>query len=433
MGLDFEDYVDTEPRRSRRQRDREPEHHGDVETEFCRKRQCVAKALREAKRNSVKDDRDESAGRKRKGVTAESVSNPIARFSFASDYTGLNAPWMAMMMLGWVAQGLVDHVFASENDEVCLKLLKQLPLPPATIYKEVLDRVASVAPYCHVFLAGFPCQPFSTLGQRRGRKDSRSKCLQSTLDYIAATLPKVVIVENVWAFFFLPAFKKLWRRLLNLGYVVFDKKDQCYYDAQEHGCPMRRKRLLLICIHGRCNPTPYYPPPKLETAIPLDKILDAVKSHERPCNIEHMCGREQEIASAAIERAIKQGVDPSEQTVCVDVGSTKKFSISIMGCTPTLTANRMGERKIYLTTHGRNLNLAEACRLFGFDPNFFSLRKAGVSKRKFGRAVGNSISVSVLMRVLPRVLSAPGILSENDPRCMRDMWQQAVENKVFPF
>ena len=116
MDLDFEDFVDTEPRRSRRQRERGPEHHG-------RKRQCVAKALREAKRNSVKDDRDESAGRKRKGVTAESISNPIARFSFASNYTGLNAPWMAMVMLGWVAQGLVDHVFASENDEVCLKLL----------------------------------------------------------------------------------------------------------------------------------------------------------------------------------------------------------------------------------------------------------------------------------------------------------------------
>jgi DNA (cytosine-5)-methyltransferase 1 len=48
-----------------------------------------------------------------------------------------------------------------------------------------------------LLLAGFPCQPFSQAGKRRGRTDERGRVFDSIEHIIAAKKPKVVLLENV--------------------------------------------------------------------------------------------------------------------------------------------------------------------------------------------------------------------------------------------
>lgn len=48
-----------------------------------------------------------------------------------------------------------------------------------------------------VLTAGFPCQPFSNAGSRKGTKDPRGNLYQHTYEFIEKLNPKVVVFENV--------------------------------------------------------------------------------------------------------------------------------------------------------------------------------------------------------------------------------------------
>ena len=48
-----------------------------------------------------------------------------------------------------------------------------------------------------ILTGGFPCQPFSTAGQRKGFDDKRGNVFWSCLDVIKVKQPKYFILENV--------------------------------------------------------------------------------------------------------------------------------------------------------------------------------------------------------------------------------------------
>lgn len=52
-------------------------------------------------------------------------------------------------------------------------------------------------PDCDILTAGFPCQPFSNAGNRRGVNDSRGMLYKECLRFIEHKMPKVIVFENV--------------------------------------------------------------------------------------------------------------------------------------------------------------------------------------------------------------------------------------------
>ena len=48
----------------------------------------------------------------------------------------------------------------------------------------------------HVYIAGFPCQPFSPAGSGKGLTDPRANCLRHCLAYIGQQQPTLVVFEN---------------------------------------------------------------------------------------------------------------------------------------------------------------------------------------------------------------------------------------------
>ena len=100
-----------------------------------------------------------------------------------------------------------------------------------------------------VLTAGFPCQPFSNAGSRRGTQDSGGTLYQTALNFVRELRPRAVVFENVRGLLSFRSGSKLLvqeicEELDALGYnVTFS-----LIDASRHNVPQKRLRLFIVGI-----------------------------------------------------------------------------------------------------------------------------------------------------------------------------------------
>lgn len=100
-----------------------------------------------------------------------------------------------------------------------------------------------------VLTAGFPCQPFSNAGSRKGVNDGRGTLYRAALDVIEKIMPKCVVFENVRGLLSFKNDNKLFieeicEKIDALGYdVIFN-----LIDASKHHVPQKRLRLFIVGI-----------------------------------------------------------------------------------------------------------------------------------------------------------------------------------------
>ena len=63
--------------------------------------------------------------------------------------------------------------------------------------RDIMTVDADEIPDCDILTAGFPCQPFSSAGNRKGVHDSRGMLYKECLRIIEKKMPKVIVFENV--------------------------------------------------------------------------------------------------------------------------------------------------------------------------------------------------------------------------------------------
>ncbi len=112
-----------------------------------------------------------------------------------------------------------------------------------------------------ILLAGFPCQPFSMAGKKKGFSDTRGTLffnIEKILDY---HMPSVVFLENVKNLRNHDkgrTFLIIKEHLEKLGYKVFDQ----VLNAKEFGVPQNRERIYIICFKDKNVNFKFPTPPK---------------------------------------------------------------------------------------------------------------------------------------------------------------------------
>jgi DNA (cytosine-5)-methyltransferase 1 len=94
--------------------------------------------------------------------------------------------------------------------------------------------------------AGFPCQPFSSAGNKKGFNDDRGGIIFKIIDICKKYKPKIVILENVSNLIILEngkPLKRICEEFNNIGYFVSYKK----LNATDFGVPQNRERVFIIC------------------------------------------------------------------------------------------------------------------------------------------------------------------------------------------
>lgn len=167
-------------------------------------------------------------------------------FSFIDLFAGIGGFHHAMHDLGGKC------VFASEIDKHARKtytenfegISKQI-FKGANFNEDITKINPSDIPDFDVLCAGFPCQPFSQAGFKKGFKDHRGNLFFNIANIIEQKSPKAYFLENVRGLYKHDngkTFKVIHEMLIKMGYSVNHK----IVNASDYGLPQHRPRVFII-------------------------------------------------------------------------------------------------------------------------------------------------------------------------------------------
>ncbi len=145
--------------------------------------------------------------------------------------------------------------------------------------RDILTVSEDEIPDGDILTAGFPCQPFSNAGSRKGVHDSRGMLYKECLRIIERKMPKVIVFENVKG---LLSTKYIDGRNLSevivedlstmngIGYSVVYQ----LVNASDYGVPQNRQRVLFVGVRKDLERTFKFPQKQKKDNLTLRHILD---------------------------------------------------------------------------------------------------------------------------------------------------------------
>jgi len=272
-----------------------------------------------------------------------------------------------------------ECVFSSEIDRDCQRVYQanfgELPQGDITAIP------AEDVPDHDLLLAGFPCQPFSIIGQRKGFQDARGTLFFDIARILDAKKPSAFVLENVKL---LAGHNKgetlrtILEILRELGYQVHFK----ILNALNFGLPQKRERIFIVGFRNVCSF--HWPSVKIPMR-PLDEILEPQVADEY-------------FASEHIRKKRLSKKQPTAEPTIWHENKSGNISAHPYAC-----ALRAGASYNYLLVNGeRRLTPREMFRLQGF-PEEFQIISSYAQARK---QAGNSLPVPVANAVIKNVIAA---------------------------
>ena len=241
-------------------------------------------------------------------------------------------------------------------------------------------------PFCNLLLAGFPCQPYSSGGLKRGLSDPRA-LIKKTLDLIEGEPPQAVILENVRGILG-PQGKEtldLISETLTRVYGSFQIVESC---ASDFG-PMRRPRVFIVAGEGE------WKRPSVNWYWGTLKLLPQWDERLRPC---YLGARTFETLKKHKAKHKARGNGFGYRAI-----SHESFLVSHparywTNPVPTISARYWKDGSEALLVEGeraRRLHPIELARLFGWSSPesapIWDPSRGGVSFTRLAKALGNSI------------------------------------------
>ena len=270
-----------------------------------------------------------------------------------------------------------ESVFASDNDPYCQFVYQEnfgeKPFGDITKINE------KDIPDHDILLAGFPCQPFSIIGQMKGFEDTRGTLFFDIARILKEKQPKAFILENVKQLVGHDkgrTLKTILKTLDDLGYNV----NYSVLNALDYGLPHKRERIFIV---GHREPIFYRFPDPIRPFKPLEDILEE--------NVD-----KKYYASEKIRNKRK-----NKHSSAYKVSIWHENKSGNICSYPYSCALRAGASYNYLLVNGeRRLTPREMLRLQGFPDSF----KIVVSDMQVRKQTGNAVPVNLVREVAIKLL-----------------------------
>ena len=163
-------------------------------------------------------------------------------------------------------------VFASEINENAVKTyLENHALEKEKMHGDITLIDPNNIPDHEVLCAGFPCQPFSQAGHKKGFEDVRGTLFFNILKILEAKQPKAYFLENVRGLLKHDdgrTFSIIKEKLENLGYTF----QSFVVKSSDYGLPQHRPRLFMVGFKD--GETQIELPEKLPLKLTMSDILE---------------------------------------------------------------------------------------------------------------------------------------------------------------
>jgi DNA (cytosine-5)-methyltransferase 1 len=249
-----------------------------------------------------------------------------------------------------------------------------------------------------ILTAGFPCQPFSVAGYRKGFEDDRGNHFFRILKYIDVLTPKIVFLENVKNLENHDkgnTYKVIKDSLEKKGFKVFKK----ILNTKDYGnVPHNRERIFIVGFH-----TDDFPNVKFEFPAP-EKLTNTIKNfiQDKEVDERFYYGADKYMYNDLLKSITRS--DTIYQWRRIYVRENKS------NVCPTLTANMgTGGHNVPLvkTKNGIRKLTPEECFAFQGFPVFkdkYKLPEIAISQ--LYKQSGNSVSVPVIEKIANEIKKA---------------------------
>jgi len=327
----------------------------------------------------------------------------------------MEAPIQAIRNLGITYK----HEFSCDINEHARATI-QANFPHGTMYEDLTKRANSKVPKVDLYIAGFPCQPFSSAGLQQGFKDEkgRGEIFFYVLNFLEENRPKVFILENVSGIVTLrqPNGRKYMDDILKVLNGLGDYNIQWkVLDTKEQGIPQSRRRWYCVGIRKDVDDGSFSFPEKIDCPN-VDLLLEPRDPELAKSGLPPMTqATARKNVKTALLKIGTKGHDGRRVTYLVDCDSSPYRSIFRKNMCPCITVSRGGGH--WVTSRGRRTMKTEMMRLQGMDPTKF---KVAVTETQLGKQLGNTMSVNVLERLFVRLLPAANLVKRNE---VKDRWE----------
>ena len=147
------------------------------------------------------------------------------------------------------------------------------------IESDVRDLDPRALPDIDVLVAGFPCQPFSIMGYRRGFKDPRGNLFFEISRFIDVKRPRVVFLENVQNLMEHDngkTFLVIYNTLAQFGYSVKYK----VINATDVNIPQNRARIFIVAFINIEDCDRFAFPEAVPLEATIEDIIDRSVKHD---------------------------------------------------------------------------------------------------------------------------------------------------------
>lgn len=292
-----------------------------------------------------------------------------------------------------ITQGGGNCIFSSEIDENACKTYalnhKHKPFGDIT-----LPEIQNQIPPHNILCAGFPCQPFSVAGYRKGFADTRGTLFFEIEKIVRKHMPEVVFLENVKNLKTHDngnTFATIKNSLEQLGYAV----NACVLNTATHAnIPQNRERIFIVCFHK--DKVKNYADFQFPEPIKLSKTIYDIVSHEKQDDCYYYTPENCYFYDDLVSGCLKEDTVYQWRRKYIRENQSKLC--------PTLTANMgMGGHNVPIIKDAygfRKLTPEECFRFQGYK-NF---RLPKMAKSQLYKQAGNSVTVPLIERIANEII-----------------------------
>ncbi len=249
------------------------------------------------------------------------------------------------------------------------------------VYGDINEVPLTSIPTFDVLIGGFPCQPFSMMGEKRGFEDARGTLFFRIAEILKHKIalgekPKAVILENVRSLRTHnngETFKTIKNILENdLRYKVFCD----VLNSSDYGVPQTRNRTYIVCFAN--DSAQFEFPQKQELTLTLQDLL------------ENEVDDRYFLSEKILPTILSDGTGGYKAKSEIDLKIARPL------CATMAKMHRACQDN-YVTQKGkvRRLTPRECARLQGFDDSFIIPVSDSQAYKQFGNAVTVNVSAAV--------------------------------------